>query len=321
MRIAASSTISHQPTFRNRGFSSVLTELKAPSSLIAPDYTDIIPAMDRRRMSEVLKMGIACSMDCLEQTGLKQLDAIIVGTAMGCCTHTRNFLDKIITANGGLISPTSFILSTHNTIAGQISLHLKNHSHNITHTQNSLSFEQALIDGILCLKDGLSNVLVGGADELEAALFNMNARLNLETVHNTYGASFFILSTEETHIPSVKLVDVESYGLISEMSGIITDFLTSNNQSRDSIDLVLYSNSNQKTTDELKLLFGQRRLFDFQKLSGTWFTNSAFAMSYGVDILLQTSHPLFGKNINTLLVCNNLVSENLGLILLDNKNG
>ena len=162
MHITASSTISHQPTFRNKGFSLGLSELKPVSELITPDYSAFIPAMDRRRMSQVLKMAIACSIDCLEQAGLSQPDAIIVGTSMGCCVHTKNFLDKILSANEGLLSPTSFIVSTHNTIAGQISLLLKNHGYNMTHTQNSLSFEQGLIDGMLCIKNGCSNVLVGG---------------------------------------------------------------------------------------------------------------------------------------------------------------
>ncbi|HVG42231.1 MAG TPA: beta-ketoacyl synthase chain length factor, partial [Chitinophagaceae bacterium] len=175
MYITASATISHQPTFRNNGFSSSLSELKSLSKLITPDYSLFIPAMERRRMSDVLKMSIACSMDCLEQAGLSQPDGIIVGTSMGCCVHTKNFLDKIIAANEGPLSPTSFIVSTHNTIAGQISLLLKNHGYNITHTQNSLSFEQGLIDGMLSIREGHNNILIGGADEQEDAIYNMGA--------------------------------------------------------------------------------------------------------------------------------------------------
>lgn len=164
--------------------------MKQTSELLTPDYSAFIPAMDRRRMSAVLKMSIACSIDCLRQAGVSQPDGIIVGTSMGCCVHTKNFLDKIIDANEGPVSPTSFIVSTHNTIAGQISLILKNHGYNITHTQNSLSFEQSLIDGMLCVNDGYSNILVGGADEEEEEIYNSKARLNNEEIHLTCGASF-----------------------------------------------------------------------------------------------------------------------------------
>ncbi|MEP7232219.1 MAG: beta-ketoacyl synthase chain length factor [Ginsengibacter sp.] len=319
MYITASSTISHQPTFRNKGFSLELSELKPVSELITPDYGPFITPMDRRRMSQVLKMSIACSMDCLEQAGLSQPDAIIVGTSMGCCIHTKNFLDKILSANDGPLSPTSFIVSTHNTIAGQISLLLKNHGYNMTHTQNSLSFEQGLVDGMLCINSGYHNVLVGGSDEEEDSLYNIKERLGNNNIHLTCGASFFILSDEKGKHDSITLADVGSFGLINDSIFIIKKFLDSNNLLIEEIDLVLYANSEQKKTEEIKLLFGPDKIFDYQKIAGTWFTNSAFALDYGIDILSHRKHPVFGEGIRKVLVCNNLIPENLGLILLDNK--
>src|SRR5688572_22443631 len=154
MFIAASSLISFQPTFRNPGFSGALEPLGKNGGLITPSYENI-PAMERRRMSTVLKSSLACALDCLEQSGLEQPDAIIVGTSMGCCIHTKVFLDKIHESDGRLLSPTSFIHSTHNSIAGQISLHLKNYNYNNTHTHGALSFEQALLDASLSLSEGL----------------------------------------------------------------------------------------------------------------------------------------------------------------------
>jgi 3-oxoacyl-[acyl-carrier-protein] synthase II len=321
MYITASSTISHQPTFRNKGLSLELSELKPGSELITPDYSTFIPAMDRRRMSHVLKMAIACSMDCLEQAELSQPDAIIVGTSMGCCVHTRNFLDKIISANEGPLAPTYFIASTHNTIAGQVALLLKNHGYNMTHTQNSLSFEQALIDGMLGINGGHQHILVGAADEEENALFNMKERLQDESIHLACGASFFILSNDKGNADSVKLVDVESFGLTDDPASFITEFLASNNLSAAEIDLVLYTAIDQKKTEELNIIFGPGKIFDYQKITGTYFTSSAFAMNYGIDILSHKKHPSFGEAINKVLVCNNLIPENLGLILLDNKSG
>ncbi|MEO5945210.1 MAG: beta-ketoacyl synthase chain length factor [Chitinophagaceae bacterium] len=319
MYITAASTISHQPTFRNNGFALKLSELKPASEIIEPDYSEFIPAMDRRRMSGVIKMAIACSIDCLKQAGLSQPDGIIVGTSMGCSVHTKNFLDKILAANEGLLSPTSFIVSTHNTIAGQISLLLKNHGYNMTHTQNSLSFEQALLDGILCIQNEYTNVLVGGADEEENSINNIKGRLNDENIHITCGASFFILSDKADSPASLNLAAVESFGLIDDAAKITMNFLDSNNISPEEIDLVLYSNSGNRKTDELKRMFGQKKIFDYQTVSGTYYTNSAFAVHYGADILLEKAHPVFGDKISRVLVYNNLIPENLGLILLDNK--
>ena len=319
MYITAASTISHQPTFRNKGFSLNLSEPDPSSELITPDYSAFIPAMERRRMSQVLKMAIACSVDCLQQAGIDQPDAIIVGTSMGCCLHTKNFLDKIFFANDGPVSPTSFIVSTHNTIAGQISLLLKNHGYNITHTQNSLSFEQSLMDGILGIKEGFKNVLVGGADEEENAIYNMRQRLNDKKLHLTSGSSFFVLSEKKNDRDSITVFDVGSFGLIHDPSGKIIEFLNSNNLTADEIDLVLYANTEAKKTEELEMIFGKNKIFDYQKITGTYYTSSAFAMHYGIDMLLQNEHPELGEGINKILVCNNLIPGNLGLILLDKK--
>ena len=315
MYISAASTISHHPTFRNKGFSSCLQALNPSSDLIRPDYTDYIPAMERRRMSEVQKMSITCSLDCMQQAGIDQPDAIIVGTSMGCCVNIRSFLDKILSANGGPLSPTSFIVSTHNTVAGQIALLLKNHGYNMTHTQNSLSFEQALMDAMLGIKEGFRHVLVGGADEEEESLYNMRARLKNEQFHLVSGASFFILSAKKDNVEGVKLLDTGSYGLIDSITDTIDQFLTPNGQSAEEIGLVLYAVNNKDGLEELANLFRQEQLFDYQYLAGTSYTNSAFAMHFGIDMLMNGSNPrLVGKR--KILICNNVIPENLGLILL-----
>ncbi len=316
MWVKAFSTISHQPTFRNIGFSGEMLALHPSSKLISPDYSVFIPAMERRRMSDVLKMSIVCSIDCLEKSEISKPDAIIVGTSMGCCIHTKNFLEKIVSANGDLLSPTSFIVSTHNTIAGQISLLLKTHCYNMTHTQNSLSFEQSLIDASLCLSTGYNNVLVGGADEEELTIYNMKARLNKEDLHFTCGASFFVLTNEKDNADSIKIVDVSSFGLTNDVLMMITDFLVINSLNMAEIDLVLYASSGKNKTQDLNNLFGANKLFDYQKITGTYYTNSAFALNIGIDVISFEIHPLFNRKIRNVLVCNNLIPENLGLILL-----
>ncbi len=315
MFISAASTISHHPTFRNKGFSSQLLALDAPSQLISPDYNDYIPAMERRRMSDVQKMSIVCSLDCMQQAGVDQPDAIIVGTSMGCCVNVRSFLDKIFSANGGPLSPTSFIVSTHNTVAGQIALLLKNHGYNMTHTQNSLSFEQALMDAILGIREGFQHVLVGGADEEEQRLYNTRARLGNEKLHLVSGASFFILSRKQKVPGQIKLMDAGSYGLIDSLAGHVDQFLLSNRQSKDDIGLILYAVNDEERMTELKSLFRQDQLLDYQKIAGTSYTNSAFAMHYGIDMLLTGNNPLLIEK-QKILICNNVIPENLGLILL-----
>ena len=177
----------------------------------------------------------------------------------------------------------------------------------MTHTQNSLSFEQSLIDGMLCIQDGLDNILVGGADEEENAIYNTRARLNDETVHLASGAAFFILSDKKSTDESIKLVDIGSYGLVEDKEKSIQEFLTSNQLTTQDLDLILYDNI------DLKNIFGDKNLINYQGLAGTYYTNSAFAMHYGIDAMLT-------EGLHRVLICNNLIPENLGLILLEKTN-
>ncbi len=310
MYISAASSISFQNSFRNKGFSDQLLEMGDEQTIIYPDYSPFIPAMDRRRMSEGTKMSVACAIDCLSQINLQQPDAVIVGTALGSSNHTKKFLDKIASAEGGLISPTSFIQSTHNTFAGQISLLLKNHGYNTTHTQNSLSFEQALIDSTLCIGEGAKNVLVGGVDENEPILYHLPVRLKKSDIKVGYGASFFVLSLDKKDDFSAKLLAVESYSGVKNVNVFADQVLQQNEIKSDEIDLVLYSSCEQNIEVELSSFFPKSSLIDFQKYCGVYLSNSSFALHLAFDFLQQE------KGVKTVLVYNNLISENLGLLLL-----
>ena len=285
------------------------------AELKLPDYSGFIPVMDRRRMSEVLKMSITSAMDCVQQAGISKPDAIIVGTSMGCSIHTKTFLDKIAASQGELIAPTAFIVSTHNTIAGQISLLMKTHGYNMTHTQNTLSFEQALMDAMLCINNGYKHVLAGGADEMESTIYNMKGRLNRKDLFLTAGASFFLLSGEAGESESIKVKDVRSFGLSTHPFKDLEWFLESNSLSIGDIDLVLYENTNENMSTELEGFFGKEKLVDYLQYAGTYYTSSAFAMHLAEDMLMQEM--VDGKELKRILVWNNLVPENLGLILLE----
>lgn len=318
MFISASSAISHQPSFRNAGYSAALQPLSQQSQLLHPDYTEYIPPMERRRMSDAIKMAIACARECIRMSAVSEPDAIIVGTSMGCCQHTRNFMDKILESEGGLISPTSFILSTHNTIAGQLSLLLGNRNYNITHTQDSLSFEHALMDARLCINaDGYAHVLAGAADELEKALYSMDARLKKISETHSSGAAFFMLSEKAANSSNTRLKDVAGIGLISDAAHEIETFMNTNRLSPADIDMLLYAGSDDNETAMLSARFGADKMVDYQTYSGTYFTSSAFAVDYALDALAQNRHPLLGTPLKRVLIMNHLLPENIGLILLE----
>lgn len=299
--LSAASTISHQPTFGNAGFSASLRPVEALSALISPDYKAYIDAGLLRRMSKTLRMSVACAKDCVEQAGIEQPDAIVVGTGLGCLQDTEKFLNTALTVEG-LLPPTSFIQSTHNTMAGQISLSLGNHGYNMTHTQNTLSFEHALLDAAMLVREGDRHVLVGAADEHIDILNDIALRLSFEAVAPlTSGASFFMLSGEIAGHAAAQLADVYTSGGTEYGQDDIDAFLDRNGLQTADVDLVLHTGTP---------LTGAKRNIDYLSLAGVYPTASAFALHYAVDVLGS------GNEIRNVLICNALRTSNLGLILL-----
>ena len=317
MYINAASTISHQPTFQNAGFSRLLEPLENSSELISPNYKEYIDAALLRRMSKILRMSVAAAKDCLYQAEIEQPGAIIVGTGLGCLQDTERFLNNFLTIEG-LLPPTSFIQSTHNTIAGQISLSIGNHGYNMTHTQNTLSFEHALIDTELLLTEGNDQIIAGAADEYIPFLDEVAANLQPQTQHNlTSGASFFVISKVKSEKSLAVLKAVEAVGLVQDVDLAIDSFLSDNFLNVTEIDLILYADLNVGSKNSIANKYfnehyhANSKLINYTKLSGLYPTNSAFAMHYAIDKIQH--HP----ELKRVLILNGLNKINLGLILIE----
>lgn len=293
-------SITHQDSFQKENIWNGLKPLTGENELISPDYKNYIPVPALRRLSTILRMGITASKACQEKVS-DEFDAISVGTALGCLTDTEKFLVTINSVSGDILSPTAFIQSTHNTISGQISLDLKNHAYNMTHTQNALSFEVALKDGLLCMDEGKKSVLVGAADEAIPFLERLRGNL-IETDHPfTSGATFLVLSDEKGNaISHIQACDV-SFSK-EDIETQVARFLSSNNCTLQDLDLVL----------EAKSVFASKakKHISFPDYSGYYQSASAFALHMANDWLIVN------KEARTILIVNNLESNKLGLTLI-----
>lgn len=313
MYINACSSISHQQSFQNENWINELVVLDANSELKPPNYKEFVAPAALRRMSKIIRMGLTCAKDCVNQSGIENPDAIVVGTGLGCLADTEKFLNNSLTIKG-LIPPTSFIQSTHNTIAGQISLELKNHNYNVTHTQNSLSFEHALVDSILCLNEDNSNILVGAADEAIPLLNEIMGELNLTAVKDqlTSGASFFILSNTKSEKSKAKLLDCLTVGLNeSAPKELVEQFLTQNNILTKDVDTVLFNSFGTVNKTEVATLFESSEIIPVEQFTGYHLTNSAFSMHLAVETLNQN------PSNRRVLIYNTLNNSNIGLTLLE----
>lgn len=163
-----------------------------------PDLNNIVDPKLTRRMSHVIKLGIGAAMQAVHQAGNIKPDAIITGTAYGCLDDTGVFLKKQVLQKESMLTPTSFIQSTHNTVGGQIGLLLNCHGYNNTFVHRGFSFEHALQDATMLLEENSAgNVLVGAVDEITGPSHILLNRFGL--YRNTVageGSAFFILSNQ-----------------------------------------------------------------------------------------------------------------------------
>jgi hypothetical protein len=296
-------SITHQDSFQKANIWNSLKPLTEAGELISPDYKNYIPVAALRRLSTILRMGITASKACQENVP-DEFDAISVGTALGCLTDTEKFLVTINTVSGDVLSPTAFIQSTHNTISGQISLDLKNHAYNMTHTQNSLSFETALKDGLLCIDEGKNAVLVGAADEAIPFLERVRSLIQTEKPF-TSGATFMVLSGEKGNSIS-HIAACEVYFSSEDTETKIGQFLASVNSSFNDLDVILEAGSGLKPK--------AKKHHAFTDYSGYYQSASAFAVHMANDWLIEN------PGDQTVLIVNNLESGKLGLTLVK-RNG
>ena len=144
---------------------------------------EFMSPMESRRLCKLLKAAMMTSLTALRQAGVECPDAILVGTSYGMLENSEKFLLELCREGEQGLSPTLFMQSTHNTIAGALALRTRCHGYNITYTQLG---EQEALD--LCLRDAdrlmrlgrIRNALIGYHNEVTPALRDMVWRLRGE---------------------------------------------------------------------------------------------------------------------------------------------
>ncbi len=292
-------SITHQTSFEQKNVWDTLQPLEQGSTIQAPNYAAYIAPGSLRRLSPILRMSLTAAKACQTAVGAA-FDAISVGTSLGCLTDTEKFLIAFHTSTGNVISPTAFIQSTHNTIAGLISMELKNHSYNMTHTQNSLSFEVALVDALMCCREGRSHVLVGAADEATDFLNVLKPHFTSTVLPLTSGTTFLVLGDASCG-SGVSIQDVQVQYGVSRTEKSIQEFLTGHGLGFSDMDQVFVSGEALTTNFP--------NAIDYFPYTGLYLSASAFALHMGHD-WLQKHKKCFA------LIVNEQVKGRLGLILI-----
>lgn len=347
--IIGTGCVSPQNTIGNDTFLEDIVETESRFlEIIKPNYCEFINPKLLRRMSKIVRMGIVSSSMAMQDAGIEKPDAILTGTGMGCQVDTEKFLNSMIENNEDLLTPTSFIQSTHNTVGGSIALGQKNHCYNLTYVHRTFSFESALLDSIMLLNEGeAGSILLGGFDEItdeswliktKINFFKANTTNNLNILDDNQtgaqageGSSFFVLSNKETKNAYAKVVGVDMF-FRPENNRVVEDrissFIKKHSLSVDDIDLVILGNNGDKEYDSIynhieDNIFSNTMIAFYKHLCGEYDTSSSFAMWVAAKIIKKKRIPeiLLKKgrvvgNIRNVLIYNQFRNINHSLILL-----
>lgn len=336
--INSAACISVQDTLNEKFFSNLKPENSAQIlKAIEPNYKEFISPAASRRMSKTVKMSSVASHFALKEAGIENPDAVIVGTGMGCSQDSEKFLKNVLENNEEFLTPTYFIQSTHNTVAGQIALGLQCHGYNFTYVNTSSSLEFSLLDAQLQINDDeASTILVGSTDEqtdrtMELYKLNNTIKkeenlpvdyLNSKTAGVIWGegSSFFILGKEKTESTYAKLTDIQIINQLNleETQQFIEDFLSKNNLKNDEIDAVILGFSGDIKSDvyykNASEIFPNSSQLYFKHLSGEFNTASGFST-------FMACHILKNQEIPEVMMINDVKKENIKNILLYNHLG
>lgn len=177
--ITHTSAISPQPAEDSLLLEPLTGSTDGQFRVIEPDYTTVIPPLQLRRMSRILKMGVYTGMDCIAKAGIARPDGIITGTGKGSMTDTEKFVKELSEYREEALNPTPFILSTYNAINGAIALQTKATGYNQTFVHRGSSFEVSLYDAQLRLNTATDaeHYLVGCFDEMTPEYFFVKGKI------------------------------------------------------------------------------------------------------------------------------------------------
>lgn len=346
--INAIGAVTPQETFDNQKFlEEVVQHQTEYIRCVEPEYKTLLNPRKLRRMSRVIRMGMYAAKLCLSESKVDMPDGILVGTGLGCLEDTEKFLDSIYVNEEGLVAPTQFIQSTHNTVSSAIALMLKCYNYNFTYVHRGFSFESALVDAMLMAEEiGSANILVGGIDEQTDMYLDVTKKMKMweadQNKKNHFhkwgqlgnqpgeGAAFFMLGTQLTDNSYAKLAAIKMLYKpnADQIASEIQAFLVEQGMTVSDVDLVCLGLNGQEKKDRIynqlnQGLFKNSRITYFKHLCGEYKTASSFSMWMGAQILKKQVVPDVIKyapfdlaEVRNVLIYNNYEDINHSLFLL-----
>ena len=341
--------ISPQKTAETNDFLTEIMEYDADYlKCIEPvSYKAYIDPIQSRRMSRLIKIGIASAKMCLNEAGSAMPDAIITGTGLGSVEDTERILGTIH-HDQPFLNPTPFMQSTYNTISSQIAIQLKCHNYNSTYVHRTFSFESCLQDALLQIAEGTAkDILAGGIDEMTLNHLTITRRpghwkktqvRNLEMLKWNSpgalageGAGYFLLSAEKNDRSYACLRAVKTLykpAIPDELLLRLTSMLSASGLTAPDIDLLILGINGDNRYDHFYYelagtLFPSTCIAYFKHLCGEYHTATSFALWLAANILkrqtipaiININNPLLGP-VRNILIYNQYYNVNHSFILI-----
>ncbi len=310
-----------------------------------PSYEGLIQAGVLRRMGKAVRMGVGAGVQILKTA--PEVDGIIIGTANGGLEDCIRFLNQIVDYNEGTLTPTNFVQSTPNAIAGQLALLHRNTGYNITHVHGGLSFENALTDASLLFEQGQAGtLLVGGIEEISEYNHNIDrlsgvfkeqpgssASLLASTTAGTVngeGAAMFLLERQASQSGQVRIRQVTTLSFASheQLEERLREMLADCGLDTAGVDVLMLGYNGDVCGaglyDHIRGLFDAGTpVLSFKNACGEYPTASAFAVWLGHQVLTKQQVPAemvysgeMPARPGNLLIYNHYRGEEHGFVLL-----
>lgn len=277
-----------------------------------PSYKETIPMALLRRMSKLVRMSIGQALPMLQKN--EAIEGVIFGSGNGSGENSGKFLNQIIDYKEGTLTPTNFVQSTSNAVAGSIALMGQITGYNNTHVNHSLSFESVLLDALMYTKDNPeSKILIGAGEELSYMNYNIDERrgyykkeiISSDRFYTSHtqgtipgeGVALFTVTGQKTDEAIAQITDVAMIVStdLKEITECLERFLLKNNLTNDDIDVVV---SGFDGDEERAIAFDtilsktstNKPLIGFKHLSGEHLSSAGFATWFASKIIE-------GKNI------------------------
>ncbi len=284
----------------------------APLLVKEPEYTPHIAPMQLRRMSKPVRMGVFAAKNLVENI-TEELAAINVASAYGLLKDSELFLAQLLDREEQMLNPTSFIQSTHNTVAGSIALALACSEHNLTYVHSGHSFENALLDLKLLSteKNNDQHFLLGGTDECTPSFLKIFQQFGIYQSNDNpdapmagEGGVYFLLSNnKEKSIAAIKDFNFWVSENDEEIIAKISAFLESNNVTDEGKEVFVSGNTKTTFTSKIyskiqQMYFANDTEITFKNYCGEYPT----AVGFGIAIAVHSVHK---GNANRAVVLNN----------------